>query len=189
MSYRYTRQKNGKITKHKARCSVRGDLMSPIIHYDPTKTATYAVDNNLICLFFAITPANKLILKHFDITSAFTAAQINHDEPIYVKQLQRFDGSLTHPNQPIWCLRLNLYATKSAGHIYNDGLEQHLRCNSFTPSPADPNLYYKMYHNQDIVIAVTNSDFLVADPFQKAIDHVCDILQRKYTIKDMRFPS
>lgn len=43
MAYRYTRSENGTIKKGKVRFVLRGDLMQPCLHYEPSATAAYDV--------------------------------------------------------------------------------------------------------------------------------------------------
>lgn len=48
MTYKYGRNQDCAITKHKARCAIRGDTMHPDVPYDPAHTALCAVDKYTI---------------------------------------------------------------------------------------------------------------------------------------------
>ncbi len=58
------------IVDRKARNSVRGDLMEPHMHYDPTKLATYTAHHDSVRIIFALAAAYNLDLRHFDFDAA-----------------------------------------------------------------------------------------------------------------------
>ena len=76
MTYRYKRDKNP--TKYKARCSIRGDRMTPHIHYDPDTTATYMADRTTVRTMFAIAASMNMKIEHFDITGAYLHEEYKH---------------------------------------------------------------------------------------------------------------
>lgn len=111
--------------------------MWPTINYDPDSTAAYVVDKSTARVIYAIAAAQPLPLLHLYITSAFTTEEYRHDHPVYVKQMPRFNYTLTHQDSPIARLRLNLYGTKPDCHLYHTGLDNHLKCHGFGASEAD----------------------------------------------------
>ena len=96
MIYRCKRSAEGHILQRKARCNLRGDLMKPGLHYDPNHTTTYTADRTTQRLLIVIHAAKNIPLEHFDIKSAYLHEQYQHNHPIYVKQMQKFDGSYKH---------------------------------------------------------------------------------------------
>lgn len=189
MTYRYKRDAQGKITDRKARCSIRGDLMKPNIHYDPSRTAAYSADKATIRLIFAIAAYNRQPTRHFDIQSAFTHESYNFENPVYVRQPRKFDGSLQHPDKPIGKLKLNLYGSKPACHIYHAGLDTHLQKHQYYPTEADPCLYAKTNLKGTTLIAITIDDFLVTAPKQQYISEFEKIMRMKYKIKNLGAPT
>lgn len=81
----------------KARCSVRGDLMQPHLHYDPAQVATYMAEKASVRMIFALAAAQSLHLEHFDITAAYLYEQYQYDKLVYIWQPKRFDGTYKHP--------------------------------------------------------------------------------------------
>lgn len=70
--------------------------MQPGLHYDPSHTTTFTADRTTQRMLIALHATHKLPLEHFDIKSAYLHEKYQHDRPIYVKQMQRFDGSHKH---------------------------------------------------------------------------------------------
>lgn len=112
--------------------------MAPGVHYDAAATAAYAVDKSTVRPLYVIEAARGHPLLHLDIKSAFTTETYRHEFPVYVRQMRRADNSFTHPQCPIGRLRLNLYGTKPACHIYHAGLDAHLRSLHYSRAEVDP---------------------------------------------------
>lgn len=115
--------------------------MRPNIPYNPNQTSAFAVEKSTIRTLYAIAAARGFPLLHLNIKSAFTTEPYEHDRPVYVRQMPRFNSQLTHTERSIGQLRLNIYDKKPAYHIYHTGLNRHLRKQNFSPSEADPFLY------------------------------------------------
>lgn len=100
MIYRYKRSAEGlrpsDILQRKARCNLRGDLMKPGLHYDPKQTTTYTADRTTQRMLIAMHASQQLPLEHFDIKSAYLHEQYQHEKPIYVKQMSKFNGTFRH---------------------------------------------------------------------------------------------
>lgn len=116
--YRYKHEADGTTSARKSRCSVRGDLMRPNVHFDPSKTSSYAADRASIRLILALAAVNAHPLSHIYITSAFTSETYDYYRPVYVRQTLNFYGTLTYPDRPIGVLRLTLYGSRPTSHIY-----------------------------------------------------------------------
>lgn len=117
MTYRYKRDTDSSITEPKARCSVRGDLMKPNVHYNPEHTASHMADKTTVRLLLAIKAAANLPSEHFDIKTAFIHENYKHKNLVYVRQHARFDGSYSHPGKGGQLIK-NLYGTPSGGFYY-----------------------------------------------------------------------
>ena len=187
MTYRYKRDKNGNIVERKARCSIRGDLMRPNIHFDPAATTAHLTDKQTIRTVFAIIAQIGLQAEHFDITSAFKHEKYAHEQPIFVKKLARFDGTMKH-NHATGQLIFNVYGTPPAGHLYLKGCIKFLKRIGFKQSPDDPCLFILIMKNDFSIICLNIDDFLVAAKTKSLIDSTFGKLQSKYTIKRLGFP-
>ena len=68
MTYKYKRHPNG--TQAIRKCTVRGDMMVPSVHYDPDQTTTYMAEKTSVRLLLSLCAAQNWVIEHFDITSA-----------------------------------------------------------------------------------------------------------------------
>lgn len=93
MTYRYKRDPNSAVNEDKARCSVRGDLMKPHVHFNPAHKAPHMADKSTFRLLLALKAAGNLKCEHFDITSAYIHEKYQHSKPVYVKQHLQFNGN------------------------------------------------------------------------------------------------
>lgn len=143
MIYRYRRETEGNITKRKARCNLRGDLMKPGQHYNPEHRTTYTANRIAQILLVALHAYHHYPLEHFEVKSAYLHERYQHDIPVYVKQIPKFDGTYRH-NSQYGLLKGNLYGSPPAAFYYNRDLKQHLRKLRFTASEHDPYLYTKV---------------------------------------------
>ena len=57
MGYRYSCDKNGQVSRRKARWATRGDTMTPHVRFNPKRTTTYMADKSSVRLPFAIAAA------------------------------------------------------------------------------------------------------------------------------------
>lgn len=73
MTYKYTSAINVTLCRFKARCSIRGDSMRPVVHYNLDTTAAYAVDKTTISSLYAPAAARLHPLMHLDIKSSFNS--------------------------------------------------------------------------------------------------------------------
>lgn len=178
ITYRYKRNEDGLVIGRKARCSIRGDLMKAKVHYDPDHIASYAADKTSIRALICLATASSMPLRHIDISSAFTAEKYSHNQPVYVRQTPRFDGSLTHPHCTYGKLILNLYGSKPASIIYFTGLQSHLKANGYNPLQTDPCVFTKTTHQGTVTAGITTDDFLISAPSNKLIDEFSHMLKK-----------
>lgn len=134
------------------------------IHYDSANTTAYTVDNSTFPVLYALSASQRLLLRNLDIQSAFTTELYRYDRPLYIRQLAKFDTTLTHPHRPSGLLRHNLYGTKPACNIYHADPDKHLRDNDFQPADSNPCLYIKLGKSSTTLAAVQICDFFVLAP-------------------------
>jgi len=145
MTYRYKTTGSHQVTR-KAQCSVRGDLMRPHLHYDPSKVATYMADKTCVRTVLALAAAQDLILGHMDITGAYLHEKYAHTTPVYVWQPKRFDCSYKH-RQPAGRLVGNIYGTLPGANIYMTKLHAHLTTGRYQQLKSDPSLFIKRHEH------------------------------------------
>lgn len=188
VKYRYKTDSNGVIIQRKARCTLRGDLMIPYVHFDPAQTSAHMADRTSIRTIIAFAAASGYHLEHFDISSAYLHENASPCQCVYVEQPARFNGNLKHEGN-YGLLKKNLYGGKSAGFIYTSGVTSFLDSNCYIPSPHDPLVFTKKTPDEFIIIGVSSDDFAVCSSSVKSIDNLFRTLQHKYNIKRLGFPT
>lgn len=94
--------------------------MKPGFHYDPKHTTTYTADCTTQRMLIALHAAVNLLLEHFDIKSACVHEQYQHKNPVYVRQMQTFDGKYNQCG-PYGQLVGNIYGSRPAAYYCNHG--------------------------------------------------------------------
>lgn len=107
ITHRYNSYEHGELTKRKARCSLCGNNGSEKLIYYPESTEVndsdkitfraghFAAGKKNSHGRFSFMPMRLVPTRHIDFLTAFTAEIHNHDKPIPVKRLRRFDEYLT----------------------------------------------------------------------------------------------
>ena len=126
--------------------------------------------------------AKNLPLEHFDIKSAYLHEQYQHKQPIYVKQMQKFDGSYKQAGE-YGKLVGSLYGSPPAAYSYTHGLQKFLTWLGYQSSKHDPCLCTKHITHGSTLISTTIADFLVLATDQTLIDELYEQLLTKYKIK------
>ena len=90
-------------------------------------------------LLCALASGEKLRLEHFDITNAFTEAEI--DAEVYVEPPEGFVSFDSHGKPKVLRLRKALYGTKQASRLWQLHLRRRLLEMGFTNSSSDPCMY------------------------------------------------
>lgn len=99
--YTVKTKEDGTLDRFSARCTVRGDLMKPGKHYNPSKTAAQTPSHTAHRIFYADAAINSAYVESYDVPNAYPRAPSDPDYPTFLKQPPRSDGSLTYPNQDI----------------------------------------------------------------------------------------
>lgn len=71
IAYRYKWTTGLQLLQQKERGALRGDLMIPFVHYDPSQLAAPMASSYTVRLLFSLKTKMWLKMEHFDITSAF----------------------------------------------------------------------------------------------------------------------
>lgn len=162
--------------------------MKPKVHYHESETASYMADKTTIRSILAFAAATNYPLSHFDITSAYRHEPASTSTTVYVKQHPQFDGSYKH-KEKFGVLKRNLYGGKSAAYFYCQGLQSFLKNQSYNQSPHDPLMFFKITSESFILLGISGDDFLVTASNQNLIQELLNVLETKYNIKDLGFPT
>mmetsp|Transcript_30285 Transcript_30285/g.62397 ORF Transcript_30285/g.62397 Transcript_30285/m.62397 type:complete len:629 (+) Transcript_30285:1137-3023(+) len=152
-TYRLKRDRNGNISKFKARLVARGDLQTPDEY-----TTTYAPTSRFTAIhtIIAIATQENMYLKHWDITGAFMTADIDTD--IYIDLPPGYalpDGK---------CIRLSksLYGLRQSPGLFHSHLEKHLLDYGFEPVGADRVIFRYTRGQETILLSLYVDDRLCA---------------------------
>ena len=162
--------------------------MTPHIHYDPEKTATYMADRTTVRTMFAIAASMNMKIEHFDITGAYLHEEYKHTKKVFIWQPPRFNGQYKH-QATHGQLKGNVYGTPAAAHIYTTELHVHLKKHRYTQMRSDPSLFTGKVGKHRLIVAISMDDFMPCATIKKLIDELYNTLAKKYTVKRMGRPT
>ena len=137
--YKIKLKKDGSIERFKSRFVVCGYSQTKGIDYTHAFAATMRATSFRTLL--ALAAGKKLKLEHFDVTNAFTQAEI--DSEIYVEPPKGYETYDEHGNPYVLRLNKALYGTKQAARMWQLQLKAHLTKMGFKQSVIDPCLFTK----------------------------------------------
>lgn len=163
-------KRNGDIEKFKSRFVVCGYSQRKGIDYDRAFSSTLrAATFRTIC---ALAAGEKLKLEHFDVTSAFTQADLD-DVDLFVEPPKGFEEweCCDRKTGPCVCgkrrskllhLKKALYGSKQASRLWQETLRSFLVGQGFTSSSTDPCLFVKSNDAGKLVVGTYVDDLVVA---------------------------
>ena len=150
-------KRDGTIERFKARFVACG--YSQIHGQDYTHSFSATLRATSFRVFLAVCTGRRLRVEQFDITNAFTEAEI--DTEIYVEAPKGFTTKGKDGHTQVLLLRKALYGTKQASRLYQQLLVKRLLDIGFKQSSHDPCVFrYKGEHGECIVAAYVD-DLLV----------------------------
>lgn len=152
--YKVKLNRDGSIDRFKARFVVCGYSQVKGVDYHQSFSATMRATSLRILLSLAA--GERLRLEHFDVTSAFTQADIDAD--VYI------DPPAGYPQYEGKALKLrrSLYGTKQASRMWQLKLRSKLIEMGFSNSEHDPCLFCRRSKNGIMLIGVYVDDIVVA---------------------------
>lgn len=124
----------------------------------------------------------SLSVEHFDIKYAYLHERYEYDIPVYVQQMQNFDGTYRHHSK-YGKIEGDLYDSSPAAFYYNHGLKTFLHLQGHLPSEHGKCLYILKTPTGFILVSTTIDDFLVLASDQLLINELHKQLLTKYKIK------
>ena len=158
--YKIKLKSTGEIERFKSRFVACGYSQVKGVDYTHSFSATMRATS--FRLLMALAAGEKMKLEHFDVTSAFTQADIDAD--IYVEPPKGFEAKDKHGNPMVLKLRKALYGTKQASRQWSIALRDHLvKKMGFANSIHDPCLYSKTDNkSRKIIVGVYVDDIILA---------------------------
>ena len=150
--------RDGTIERFKARFVACG--YSQVYGKDFTHTFSATLRATSFRLFLAIAAGRKLQVDQFDVTSAFTQANI--DAEVYVEAPKGFETKGKDGQPKVLKLRKALYGTKQAARLWQQALVKRLVTMGFRQSPHDPCIFRYVGVHGECLIACYVDDLLCA---------------------------
>ena len=150
--------RDGTIERFKARFVACG--YSQVYGKDFTHTFSATLRATSFRLFLAIAAGRKLQVHQFDVTSAFTQADM--DAEIYVDPPKGFESKGKDGQPRVLRLKKALYGTKQAARLWQQALIKRLIAMGFKQSPHDPCIFRYVGKHGECLIGAYVDDLLCA---------------------------
>jgi len=170
--YKTKYKANGDIDLYKAmlvikRCAqVNGidfqETFSPVVKYDSIR------------VILAIAAARKLILRQFDIKTAFLYGDLEED--IYMKQTKGYEDG----TQLVCKLQRSLYGLKQASKYWNKKFKNMLMNFDLKEIKSDPKVFVSNKNNQLLIVAIFVDDGLIAATNNELVDTMVNYLKDNF---------
>ena len=161
----------GAYLKHKARVVVLGNQERKSLSEE---TFAPTASEHSVMLLFSLAASLGLSVRGFDVTAAFTYAELQ--DPVYVRLPSQFNEE----GKPvIWRLNKSLYGLRRAPRHWFDKFTVHLIAEGYRQSPFDPcvftkregtNFIHAALHVDD-VISVSNNEAMQRELAEKMKQH------------------
>jgi len=177
--YKIKTDKNGKISRFKARLVAQG--FSQVEGVDYTETYSPVVKQQSLRSILSIANDNDMEIYHLDVKTAFLNAEVEED--IYMKQPYGFVKS---GEEHLVCkLNKAIYGLKQASRAWNNKFNQVIQKYGFNQLISD-NCIYK--HNDtygNTYIALYVDDLLLTSNNKKFLNHIKKLLQQHFEMTDL----
>ena len=175
--YKIKRDKDGNISKYKARLVAMG--FTQIEGIDYTETYSPVARFSTVRGLLAVATLKGYYVHQMDVHTAFLYSEIK--EEIYVKPP---DGWNSTPGK-VFCLNKALYGLKQSSREWNSNINAFLESQGFTKFEADPYLYRKLSAEGEILLAIYVDDIVIAASTMELVNGVKDAFRSKYKMKDL----
>lgn len=176
--YKAKTDQNGNVTRYKARLVAQGYSQKYGEDFDEV-FAPVAKPTTLRTLL-AIAGHKKMIVKHYDIQTAYLNADLSHE--VYMKQPEGYYQG----NSSLVCkLQKNLYGLKQGANEWNKKLHDILSTNGYNRSENDMCLYSKHDGDKWMYISIHVDDLIVVATDTSMIDVFEKYLNKFIVLKDL----
>jgi len=131
-----------------------------------------------IRVILAIAAARKLMLRQFDIKTAFLYGDLEED--IYMKQPKGYEDG----TQLVCKLQRSLYGLKQAPRCWNKKFKNMLRNFDLKETKADPCVFVSNKNNQLLTVAIFVDDGLIAATNNELVDTMVNYLKDNFETKE-----
>nr|GEU39356.1 copia protein [Tanacetum cinerariifolium] len=177
--YEIFRDKNGIVSRNKARLVAQGYNQQEGIDYNETYALIARLDSIRILLVVAC--ANDFKLYQMDVKSVFLNGFIN--EEVYVAQPPGFTDFLK-PNY-VYKLKKALYGLKQSPKAWYDRLKAFLIKHEYSMGMADNTLFTKKSKSLLIIVQIYVDDIIFGSTSQNLCDDFAKIMHDKFKMSMM----
>ncbi|GJU66456.1 retrovirus-related pol polyprotein from transposon TNT 1-94 [Tanacetum coccineum] len=171
--------KNGVVSRNKARLVAQGYNQQEGIDFDEIFTSVARLESIRILLAYACTHAFKIF--QMDVKSAFLNGFINKE--VYVAQPPSF-VDFEKPNH-VFKLKKALYGLKQAPKAWYDRLKAFLLDHEYTMSLVDNTLFTKKRKSHIIIVQIYVDDIIFGSTCQDLCDDFSKIMYDEFEISMM----
>ncbi|GJY36742.1 retrovirus-related pol polyprotein from transposon TNT 1-94 [Tanacetum coccineum] len=177
--YRNKLDKNGIVSRNKARLVAQGYNQQEGIDYDETYASVARLES--IQILLAIACANDFKLYQMDVKSAFLNGFIN--EEVYVAQPSGFID-FEKPNY-VYELKKDLYGLKQAPKAWYDRLKVFLLKHEYSMGMVDNTLFTKKFKSHLIIVQIYVDDIIFGSTCQNLCDDFAKIMHDEFEMSMM----
>ena len=179
--FRKKYNKEGELTKYKARLVVKGFAQRP--GFDYTDTFAPVVHLETIRAILAIVPSQKLVIRQMDVKGAYLNGILK--EKVYMCQPEGFNDGTNH----VCWLQKTLYSLKQSGREWNKELDHRLKEKGFNNLRSDPCAYIRRDGDEIEIVTVWVDDLLLFATNNKVMRHLGDDLKSTFDVTDLGKPT
>ena len=175
--FTYKTDKEGKITKLKARLIARG--FTQIRDVDYTHSSSPCPSSASVKLILAVANEKGLPLRHFDVAQAYICASL--DEEVYMK----FPGSCGEKSRKTTKLERAIYGLKQSGRQRGHLCADTLIADAFEQSKADPCIFLEVVDGVVVMIVGVYVDDLLVGGSEEDCESLLASLNKKFPTNDL----
>lgn len=172
-TYKVKRDANDNVLRYKARLVAKGYSQREGIDYKETFSPVARYDS--IRIILSIAAQEKLILRQFDINTAFLNGEI--EETIFMKQPEGFSDGTNR----VCKLLKSLYGLKQSSRCWNIRFTNFLEKHKLKATQADPCIFISEGEER-IILAIYIDDGLIAAQNQYSINELLAELTKEFEI-------
>lgn len=172
--YKVKTNPSGSVDRYKARLVARGFNQQYGIDYE--ETFSPVIRFNTLRTLLSIAAANKMILKQFDVKTAFLYGELKED--VYMHQPIGFDDNTDR----VCKLRKSLFGLKQASRCWNHKFKSFIEKFGFVACQSDPCVFVKSDGDDIVILALYVDDGLVTGNNTQSIDLVIHHLRNEFVL-------